>query len=94
MFSYKTENLHLLLYSFVFKAIHRKELEKKIEIKKVEEKNKIIEDKKKLEQEKYRQLRNIEIVEQKIKLTEDVSILFIYLKVFAILFKFLKTNCL
>lgn len=55
-------------------AIHRKELEKKIEIKKVEEKNKIIEDKKKLEQEKYRQLRNIEIVEQKIKLTEDLEL--------------------
>ena len=51
----------------------RKELERKIEIKKIEEKSRVIEEKKKLEQERRWKLRNIEIIERKIRLTEDVS---------------------
>lgn len=47
-------------------------MEKKIEIKKIEEKARVIEEKRKLEQERRRKLRNIEIIERKIKLTEDV----------------------
>jgi hypothetical protein len=42
-------------------------------VKKVEELTKIIEDKKKLKEEKERETRTIEIIEEKIKLTEDVS---------------------
>jgi hypothetical protein len=53
--------------------MNRKELEQKIEVKKVEEKRRIIEEKRKLEHERYKKIRNIEIIEQKIKLTEDVS---------------------
>lgn len=44
-------------------------------MKKVEELTKIIEDKKKLKEEKERETRTIEIIEEKIKLTEDVSLL-------------------
>jgi len=54
------------------KAIQRKELEKKIEVKKVEELAKIIEEKRRLVEEKNKQLRNIEIIEEKIQLTQDV----------------------
>ncbi len=60
------------MFLFYLKAINRKELEKKIEIKKIEEKKKIMEEKKKLEEEKLRGIRNIEILEQKIKLTQEV----------------------
>jgi hypothetical protein len=55
------------------KAIHRKELEKKIEVKKVEELNKITEEKKKLREDKEREMRTIEIIEEKIRLTQEVS---------------------
>ena len=54
-----------------------KELEKKIEVKKVEELKRIIEEKKRLVEEKTKQLRNIEIIEEKIKLTEDVICLIV-----------------
>jgi pinin len=52
-------------------AQQRKELEEKIEIKKVEERQRMIDEKKRLEEEKYRETRNIEIVEKKIELTEQ-----------------------
>jgi len=52
-------------------AQQRKELEEKIEIKKIEERQRMIEEKKRLEDEKYRETRNIEIVEKKIELTEQ-----------------------
>jgi len=52
-------------------AQQRKELEEKIEIKKVEERQRMIDEKKRLEDEKYRETRNIEIVEKKIELTEQ-----------------------
>ena len=54
-------------------AQQRKELEKKIEVKKLEEKQKMIDEKKKLENEKSKNIRNIEILETKIHLTESVS---------------------
>lgn len=55
-------------------AIHRKELEKKIEIKKVDDLAKIIDEKRRLVEEKNKQLRNIEIVEEKIKLTQNFEL--------------------
>lgn len=51
-------------------AIHRKELEKKIEIQKIEDKKKFIEDKKRLEEEKLREQKNVEILEAKIQLAK------------------------
>ncbi len=59
-------------------ALHRKELEKKIEIKKVEDLKRIVAEKRQLQEEKYRRLRQIEIIEQKIQLTEEVCFDFIY----------------
>ena len=53
-------------------ALDRKELEKKIEVKKVEENQKIVEEKKKLELERTRNLRNIKLIEKKIDLTDSV----------------------
>jgi len=55
-------------------AINRKELEKKIEIKKVEEKKRIIEEKKKLEDEKSIALNKVRILEEKILLTKEFAI--------------------
>lgn len=52
-------------------AIHRKELEKKIEIQKVEEKKKHSDEKKKLEEEKYKTQKNVEILEAKIRLAQE-----------------------
>jgi hypothetical protein len=43
-------------------------------VKKVEELARITEEKKRLVEEKNKQLRNIEILEEKIQLTQDVSI--------------------
>ncbi len=43
-------------------------------MKKVEELARITEEKKRLVEEKNKQLRNIEILEEKIQLTQDVSI--------------------
>jgi len=51
-------------------AIHRKELEKKIEIQKIEDKIKLAQDKKKLEEEKIREKQNVEILEAKIQLAK------------------------
>lgn len=48
-------------------------MEKKIEEKKLEEKQKMLEEKRKLEQEKYKSIRNIKILEKKIDLTQAVS---------------------
>lgn len=59
------------------KAQHRKEIEEKIEIKKLEEKRKMIEEKQMLENEKKKNLKNIEILETKIHLTECVSFIFL-----------------
>jgi hypothetical protein len=39
----------------------------------VEERVKIAEERKRLEKEKYRQMRNIQILEDKIRLTEQVT---------------------
>jgi len=55
-------------------AIHRKELEKKIEIKKVEDIKRIVEEKRKLEEEKYKEQQRIEIIEQKIRLAEEFDL--------------------
>lgn len=55
-------------------AINRKELEKKIEIKKFEEKKKIIEEKKKLEEEKSIAINKVRILEEKILLTKEFDI--------------------
>lgn len=71
--------MHILKYVLTirvrncFQALDRKELEKKIEVKKIEEERRIAEEKKKLEQERARNLRNIKIIEKKIELTETVS---------------------
>lgn len=51
-------------------AIHRKELEAKIEVQKVEDTKKQIENKLKLEMEKIREQQNVEILEEKIKLAK------------------------
>lgn len=59
------------------KAQLRKELEEKIEIKKIEEKRKMIEEKQILENEKKRNLKSIEILETKIHLNECVSLVLI-----------------
>lgn len=67
-------NLTFLFY-LIWKALDRKELEKKIEIKKIEEIKRISEEKKKLEQERARNMRNIKIIEKKIELTDSVRIL-------------------
>jgi pinin len=55
-------------------AKQRKELEKKIEVKKVDELAKILNEKRRLVEEKNKQLRNIEIIEEKIKLTQDFEL--------------------
>lgn len=52
-------------------AIHRKELEKKIEIQKIEEKIRHTEEKKKLEEDKNREQQNIEILESKIRIASE-----------------------
>jgi len=52
------------------KAIHRKELEKKIEIQKIEDKKKYNEEKKKLEELKQIEQQNVEILEAKIQLAK------------------------
>jgi len=44
-------------------------------VKKVEELARIIEEKKRLVEEKNKQLRNIEILEEKIQLTQDVNMI-------------------
>ncbi len=48
-------------------------MEKKVEVRKVEEGKKIADERRILEKEKFKQLRNIQIVEDKIRLTENVS---------------------
>jgi len=52
-------------------AIHRKELEKKIEVQKVEEKERDTEEKKKLEEEKSKRQQNIEILETKMRIAQE-----------------------
>lgn len=54
------------------KAQHRKEIEEKIEIKKNEEKRKMIEEKQKIEDEKCKNIQKIELIEEKIHLMECV----------------------
>ncbi|RNA29184.1 Pinin [Brachionus plicatilis] len=56
------------------KVQHRKEIEEKIEIKKIEEKRKMIEEKQKLEIEKSKNLKKIEIIETTIHLTECLNL--------------------
>lgn len=57
--------------SSTVQAIHRKELEKKIELQKIEEKKKVVEEKRKLEDEKHREQKNIEILETKIRIAKE-----------------------
>lgn len=68
---FKTEDKE---HSTTSQAINRKELETKIEVKKVEERKKLSEEKRRLEREKFKEQRTIEILEEKIRLTENFEI--------------------
>lgn len=59
------------LRSSTTQAIHRKELEAKIEINKVEEIKRLSADKKRLEEEKQKQQETIEILEAKMQLSQE-----------------------
>ena len=60
--------------SSTVQAQNRKELEQKVEEKKAEELKKILEERKRLEKEKSRQTRSIQILEEKIRITENFEL--------------------